>query len=322
MLCGYGNVWVMHIHKNNSKNDAKLTIASPYLNDDPSPWIRKLISSPLAKDVQIILIDDGTNNDEADKNICALLNEWPGSAIRLRLKKNAGRSRARNFAIEHAMAEYILFIDADMVPAYDDFLERYFEIIDKKSAAVVFGGFEVPRENVAHDLMLCYDLAMRSDCQPAHYRSNRGAYAVASNNLMALKKVFETEPFDPTFKGWGWEDTEWAIRVTNSGFGLLHIDNPALHHGLDTSQTMLKKYREAGDNLAIMVKKHEFANRFLSVKTAKIVGKLPVHRFMRPIAKFVTLDKLKIMPVFLRRMAIKFWRASWAADSLKQLQQN
>ena len=57
------------------------------------------------------------------------LNEWPGSAIRLRLKKNAGRSRARNFAIEHAMAEYILFIDADMVPAYDDFLERYFETV-------------------------------------------------------------------------------------------------------------------------------------------------------------------------------------------------
>lgn len=308
----------MNIYKNKNQSNARLTIASPYLNDDPSPWIRKLMSSKLASNVQIILIDDGTNNDATDKAICDLLAKWPGPAVRLRLPVNKGRSAARNLAIEHANGEYMLFIDADMVPAHDDFLDKYFEVIDRKSAAMVFGGFSVPDENIPHDLRLCFDLAMRADCMAAEFRARRGAYAVASNNVMALKKVFELEPFDPNFKGWGWEDTEWAIRVTNAGFGLIHIDNPAFHHGLDTSETMLKKYREAGPNLVIMLKKHEFAQKFLAAKTAKLVGKLPFHGLLRPIAQFVTKDKLKIMPVFIRRMAIKYWRASWAADNMKK----
>jgi glycosyltransferase involved in cell wall biosynthesis len=300
-----------------NSDQIRLTIASPYLNDDPSVWINALIGNELAKNVQIVIVDDGTNDNELDNKICGILKNWPGQAKRIRLEKNIGRAGARNLAIDNSDGDYILFIDADMVPADEKFLARYFEIIERKAAAVVFGGFKVKETNVDHDKLLCYDLAMRSDCQEAQIRANRGAYAVASNNLLARADLCKTQRFDSKFIGWGWEDTEWAIRVVNLGYGLLHIDNPALHFGLDSSKTMLKKYQEAGLNLAYMVKKHPFANKFLSVKTARVIGQLPFHKLLRPIAKFVTLDELNIIPVFMRRMAIKFWRASWAAEQIK-----
>lgn len=309
----------MDIFTNNfePKVGTLLSIASPYFGDDPSVWVNNLVKNINSKNVQIILIDDGTNNDDLDKKIKAAISKWPGPALRIKLEKNLGRANARNLAIKYTIGEYILFIDADMVPFKEDYLDKYLEHAQRKSAAIIFGGFVNSIEKIDPDYELHFDLAKHGDCLPAKLRARRGAYAVASNNLMALKKVFEQEPFDINFKGWGWEDTEWAIRAVNKGFGLLHIDNEAIHWGLDNTQTMLNKYREAGVNLALMVKKHPIANKFLAIKIANIIGKIPFHQKFRPIAQFIVIDKYKIIPIFIRRMAIKFWRASWAAQSLK-----
>ncbi len=276
----------------------------------------KLTQDKNAELVEIILIDDGSNNDILDKEIIAALENWPGPATRIRLEKNVGRSSARNMAIDEAKGSYTLFVDADMMPMHDDFLEKYIDIINRKAAAVAFGGFVTRADEINHDLLLHHDLSMRADCLPADKRAARGAYAVATNNLLVRTDLLQKHRFDSDFKGWGWEDTEWAIRVVNDGYGLIHINNEAVHYGLDTSETMLRKYKEAGKNLAIMVKKHPFANRYLSVKTARLISKFGFHRLLRPIAQSITLDKKKLFPVFLRRMAIKYWRASWAADEL------
>ncbi len=306
---------------NNNKTLSKqpiLTIASPYLGDDPTNWIIRLSSDENAQNIEIVLVDDGSNNENMDNKICEAISNWPGPASRIKLDKNTGRAAARNLAIDFANGSYILFVDADMMPKYDDYLEKYIDIINRQAAAIAFGGFITEAQELNHDLLLHHDLSMRADCLKADKRVARGAYAVATNNLLVRSDLAKNHKFDPEFKGWGWEDTEWAIRVVNQGYGLIHIDNEAIHYGLDTSETMLRKYKEAGSNLAVMVKKHSFANRYLSVKTAKIVGKIPFHKTLRPIAKTITVDKYKIFPIFFRRMAIKFWRASWAAQALEK----
>lgn len=264
------------------------------------------------------MIDDGTDDDALDKEICANIMQWPGPAYRIRLSKNSGRSNARNLAIENANGKYILFVDADMTPKSDDYLSKYIDIIERNAAAIAFGGFITEVKELNHDIILHHDLSMRADCLPADKRAARGAYAVATNNLLVRRDLALKHRFDQDFTGWGWEDTEWAIRVVNDGYGLIHIDNEAIHYGLDNTKTMLRKYKEAGQNLAIMVKKHDFAKRYLSVKTAKFVGKIPFHTALRSLALAITLDRFKILPVFIRRMAIKYWRASWAAQALAE----
>jgi glycosyltransferase involved in cell wall biosynthesis len=294
----------------------RLTIASPYFRDDPGGWMRALSSHPLAAGVEALVVDDGTGDPDLDARVRAAVDAWPGPATMVRFHRNRGRATARNRLIAGAGGEYILFVDADMMPGDSEYIERYMNVVDRRSAAIVFGGFTTHGAPLSRDTRLHHNLSERSDCRPAIERTLRGAYAVASNNLLVRADVLKVHPFDDGFIGWGWEDTEWAVRATDGGYGLLHIDNPAVHVGLDTTDTVLKKYREAGRNLRRMVDRHPWLKRMRGVKVAHSLARLPFHAAFRPVARWVASDPAGLIPMPVRRMAIKYWRASWAADAL------
>ena len=308
------------IYSNNAapRKAIKLSIVTPFLGDNPSGWIEILAKSPRASECEIILIDDGTNNPLLTNHLRQIIEKWPGPAILISGKENHGRSRARNFGIDVAKGEYVLFVDADMVPAFDDYLEKYFSIIDRKSAAIAFGGFVTHEIETNVDTVLHHNLSQIGDCRPLSSRKSLGAYAIATNNLLVRRSALEVCRFDDNFKGWGWEDTEWGLRAVAHGFGLVHIDNPAVHSGLDTNETMLRKYREAGPNLAFMLEKHPIVARFPAVKIAFLVAKIPLHGKLRKLAAALVVNKSKSIPIVFRRLAIKYWRASWAAEALKE----
>jgi hypothetical protein len=144
----------------------------------------------------------------------------------------------------------------------------------------------------------------------------RGAVAVASNNLLVRRDVFAHISFDDGFKGWGWEDTEWAMRAVFSGYGLIHIDNPAIHVGLDSTNAMLRKFKEAGVNLRRLLDRHPEASMMTGAKVAKLLANVPAHAALRPLSAWIARDPLCCVPLRLRGLALKFWRASHAAEAL------
>lgn len=309
------NIFIVNAVKSRTP---KLSIVSPYFRDNPCALIDAFSTLEQAQDVELIIVDDGSGDDDLDDAVKSALAIWPGQAKRIRFLQNQGRSAARNRAISECSAKYVLFVDADMLPQDSQFLSRYLDLIDKDAAAVVYGGFTTNAGNLNGDTILHHSLSQAGDCKPSRERRLKGAYAVASNNLLVRRDILDKEPFDAGFRGWGWEDTEWALRVVKAGYGMVHIDNEAIHAGLDTTETVLKKYQEAGFNLRLLLKKHPIAQRFRGTKAAKFVGLLPFHQFFRPLAKKITLDINQIWPLVVRRMAIKFWRASWAAEALGQ----
>jgi hypothetical protein len=294
-----------------------LSVGSPYFRDDPSGWVNALARDPRATDVEIVLVDDGTGDSELDAKVRAAVDAWPGPAIAVRFHNNRGRSSARNRGILAARGTYLLFIDADMLPGDSLYLSRYFDMIDKSAAAIIFGGFTTIGVKVDHDTKLNYSLALKNDCKPASVRAVRGPLSVASNNLLVRRDVFDVEPFDNEFIGWGWEDTEWAMRAVYAGYGLTHIDNPAIHVGLDSSKSMLRKYKEAGPNLRRLLDRHPEGQQMTGARLAKLLVKFPFHVLARPICSWIALDQFGVLPMALRRLAIKIWRASHAAEALK-----
>ena len=78
---------------------------------------------------------------------------------------------------------------------------------------------------------------------------------VYTSNLLVRRDVFEAEAFDGAFTGWGWEDVEWAMRVSRR-WPVLHIDNPATHMGLDTVEQLAGKYEQSAGNFARVVARH------------------------------------------------------------------
>ena len=62
------------------------------------------------KNIEILLVDDGSSDNSPE--ICETLSE-ADSRIRVFHKENGGAHTARNFGIEQAKGEYVMFIDSD-----------------------------------------------------------------------------------------------------------------------------------------------------------------------------------------------------------------
>ncbi|MEM9260646.1 MAG: hypothetical protein AAGA62_13425, partial [Bacteroidota bacterium] len=55
-------------------------------------------------------------------------------------------------------------------------------------------------------------------------------------------------------EGYGHEDTLWGQQLAKAGVGILHIDNPVTHLGLETSGVFLEKQHRAIHNLRLLKK--------------------------------------------------------------------
>lgn len=88
------------------------------------------------KELQIILIDDGSS--DASGQICRKYAERDKRILYIK-KSNGGVSSARNCGLEHAMGEYIMFVDGDdSISA--KYVETYVQQAIDRQADVVIGG--------------------------------------------------------------------------------------------------------------------------------------------------------------------------------------
>lgn len=293
----------------------KMSLLIPFYKDDPCGLLTAL--SALCVDegaVEIIAYDDGTGDAELSRQIKACL-----AQLRLPVKiiidtVNKGRAAARNALQDAARAEWILFLDADMRPMSVDFLNNYLELINADVADVLFGGFHVEAKAAEAERDLHRALSEQSDCLSLGDRIAAGPQYVATSNLCLRKSVIEAEPFDPGFSGWGWEDSEWAARISER-YVLQHIDNPALHMGLETTDTLLRRFQTSGPNYVRFTQKHpQLAQRLKLFRVSTRLKALPAQKLMRPFLKLVV--KAHYAPMKLRLAALKLWRASWYAEAM------
>lgn len=84
------------------------------------------ILSQTYKDFEILLVDDGSPD-----NCPALCDEWAGRDSRIKAlhKPNGGLSDARNYGLERAMGEYVIFVDSDDFWIGKDSLEKLMDVV-------------------------------------------------------------------------------------------------------------------------------------------------------------------------------------------------
>ncbi|WP_409431982.1 glycosyltransferase family 2 protein [Litorimonas sp. RW-G-Af-16] len=292
----------------------KLSVLIPYFKDDPVALMLALDALPhIAGQVEVIVYNDGTDDIALEDTVNAALSTLTLPAMNITATVNKGRSAARNALQDAARADWVLFLDADMRPVKDSFLQDYLTLIQSE-ADVVFGGFHVEHRAVNADRDLHRALSQTSDCLSLAERQAAGPQFVATSNLCVRKTALEAEGFDPEFSGWGWEDSEWAARIAKR-FTLRHVDNPALHLGLETTDTLLSRFRTSGPNYVRFTQKHpELAQSLALYRIATKLGHIPGQRLLRPLLK--VLVKNSILPVSWRVAALKLWRASWYGEAL------
>ena len=291
-----------------------LSVLIPYFKDDPTGLLHALLSQTAEqRGVEILIYDDGTGDAELNAKVCAVVKSAHSPVHLLIAHENKGRSAARNALQTHARADWVLFLDADMRPQSPMFLSQYVTLIESQIGDVIFGGFTVPEKADTADQELHRALSEVSDCLSLAARQAAGPQFVASSNLCVRKAVLDAEGFDDGFTGWGWEDSEWAARVAKR-FTLVHADIPALHLGLESTDTLLRRFQSSGHNYVRFTEKHpEIAQTLNLFKMSQRLRHVPFQRLMRPFLKLAV--KLQLLPMKIRLLALKMWRASWYAQA-------
>ena len=294
----------------------RLSVLAPTFRHDPTPLINALAAelSVLSVDVELLIYDDGSCDPDLVARIADALQRCPAPARLLVASRNSGRAQARNALVDAACGDHVLLLDADMRPQSPDFLARWLALIAAGNPSVAFGGFTVADDPAAPRTALHRYLARRSDCHGAAARAADPARFTATSNLLVRRDILAAAPFDARFSGWGWEDVEWALRVSDI-CAIRHIDNPALHDGLDTPEALIAKYRQAGANYNRLARAHPAAMaRFPSWRAAHALSRTRGHAYARPV--LAAIARTDGVPMLLRHAALKLFRTSIYADNL------
>lgn len=164
-----------------------------------------------------------------------------------------GRSANRNFLIENARYQKLLLMDGDALVSNDDFLKNY--IVKTAEKPIVCGGTAYQTTPPDSEKMLRWLYGVHREAIPARIRNENPWRSFSSFNLWADKKVFENLKFDETLTQYGHEDTLLGRMLKFECIPVHHIDNPALHNGLDTNREFLEKSKKAVENLALLIEK-------------------------------------------------------------------
>jgi glycosyltransferase involved in cell wall biosynthesis len=290
----------------------KLSVLIPFHGDDPVRLLRRLDDA--RADAEIVVLDDGSGDPALTERVAETVLAMATPARFVRLQVNEGRAAGRNRLAANARAGFMLFLDADMLPDRDDFLPRWLALIDAGRPAVAFGGFSLDqtprtRANAVHRA-----LSLKSDCLPAAQRRQAPEKYVFTSNLLIRRDVFEAEPFDARFTGWGWEDVEWGMRVSRR-HAIHHLDNPATHLGLETARTMAAKFEQSAANFARVVASHgDIVRAYPSYRVAQALRRLPLRGVWRPWLKAAALAEPA--PAAARAFVLRLYRAALYAEAV------
>jgi len=291
-----------------------ISVLMPFLRDDPTALLSLLDreAAPLAGSVEIVVLDDGTVDAALTGRLRAQIDGLALPVRLITLSTNEGRSKGRNRLAQAARGDFLLFLDSDMRPDDDRFLQTWATLARTDRPAVVFGGFSLLQAPTDVRFAVHRAMATRSECLDAAARSFAPEKYVYTSNLLVRRDVFDQEAFDPAFTGWGWEDVEWAMRVSRR-HPIRHIDNPATHMGLDTVQALAGKYEQSAANFARVIARHpDIVSAYPSFRAAKALKRVPgLSPIRRAIRKAAT---AAVLPTPARAFALRLYRASLYAD--------
>ena len=90
-------------------NNSKFSIIVPIYNVEKYlDFCLKSIKEQTFKDFEVIMVDDGSTDNSSD-----IAKKYVNEQFKYYNKKNGGLSSARNYGVQHATGEYILFVDSD-----------------------------------------------------------------------------------------------------------------------------------------------------------------------------------------------------------------
>lgn len=238
--------------------DMVLSILISVYNFDCRSLIQKLL--PLLPDHCEIVVADDASSDLQTKECNRALLERCKNVRYWESANNLGRARIRNKLAQLAQGDWLLFLDCDAMPWRETFITDY--LSEKDNADVICGGTKGMGQCPGNDVSLRFKYEKSYWEKHSAETRNRNPYdCFTPFNFMIRKGTFEEVMFDEGCLEYGHEDTLFGEALKRKGIRIKHIENPAIHTGLDTNKEFLRKTETALKSLLRVDPELKFNNR-------------------------------------------------------------
>ncbi len=195
--------------------------------------------------VELILLDDGSGMKWE-----ALKEEFPQYSF-LSNSLNRGRSFCRNRLVELARYENVIFLDCD-VQLWDrpEWLQTYAQLLMSEGPAVYYGSCLYPDEKPQDPRLLLHWKYGRLKENPSlEYRKKHAVACFHTVNFATKRALCLVQPFEEQLNRYGHEDSLWALKISELGIPIIHIQNPVLHLGINNHRQFLRNTASSIKNL-------------------------------------------------------------------------
>lgn len=155
--------------------------------------------------------------------------------------QNLGRTATRNLLASEANYNWLLFLDADVLPKYDDFMNR-FQFSEIKSLQIIYGGVDYYKEKPGKDKILRWKYGLEREAKSVSQRLKEPHFII-SQNLLIDKTIFlDLNSVETNTYGL---DILFSSNIKKKNIRVQQIDNPVYHLGLESNAIFIKKSLEA-----------------------------------------------------------------------------
>lgn len=156
---------------------------------------------------------------------------------------NVGRTAARRGLCAAAKHNWLLYLDADVFPKSNSFIQYYLHKISS-NYDVFFGGFTYSKEKPKKEQILRWKYGKKFEEVDANTRNKKPYQLIISANFLIKKEVFNTVSAKINRKSYGL-DNYFASLLKQGNIKVLHLNNEVYHFGLENNEIFLKKIEEA-----------------------------------------------------------------------------
>lgn len=157
--------------------------------------------------------------------------------------KNLGRTQTRSLLSEKAQFDWLLFLDADVFPVHDNFIQNYLNTISNEFL-VINGGIQYQEIEIANHKTLRYHYGKNRESASSDIRKQKPYSAIFSANLCIRKDIFELYNFSKNDNLYGM-DIYFAYQLFVNKINILHIDNAVYHLGIEDNEVFFNKSIDA-----------------------------------------------------------------------------
>jgi len=235
-----------------------LSILIPTFNDPVYELVKEIHLQCCEAKItfEILVFDDAsTNSNCTDSNL--KINTFSHTNYTI-LKQNIGRSAVRNKLAQTAKFDWLLFLDADVLPNSRAFISSYLQQ-DYLEYDVVFGGFTYDEDDYSKQCSLRWRYGQKYEQKKAVLRNDSPTRHTISANVLIKKSKFIALNLEE--KNRYGMDIRFGVLLKQFNCLILHIDNEVIHKGLESNSIFIEKTEQSILTLLYFFKKDKIKKK-------------------------------------------------------------